>query len=165
MIWGIADRIRLLLDGKLVTSDAGVAFIANEEGFVDHVYKDFAGVPTIGYGHALQPGETFPDRITEAEGRRLLARDLAATERAVRDAVTAPLNQDQFDALVSLVFNIGPGHWKESTVLRCLNSGDYAGAAEAFEMWNKAHDPKTGALAVSPTLRGRRRRERAVFER
>jgi lysozyme len=144
----------------------------------DRVYIDFAGKPTIGYGHLVGPGEHFNEPMTHAEALELLAKDLAATERAIASMVRVELNQHEFDALVSLVFNIGRGHFATSTVLRKLNAGDrgarvetlqsdgtvlvtHTGAAGAFEMWNKARID--GKLQVSAVLDRRRRRERDVF--
>lgn len=145
------------------TSELGVAFIANEEGWVPHRYVDFAGVPTIGYGHAIKDGESFPERLSVEEGIALLARDLEATERDVEELVTVELNQNEFDALVSLVFNIGRGHFASSTVLRKLNEDERVSAADAFLMWDKARID--GKLQVSGVLGRRRRRERDVFLR
>ena len=164
MIWGLADRVRALLAGRRVTSHEGVAFVASEEGFVDHPYTDFAGVWTIGYGHAIRSGESFPAHITEDDARDLLRRDLAIAEEAVSRLVVVSLTQGQFDALVSFTFNLGTEALRGSSVLRLLNDGDAAGAAAAFELWCKARDPKTGELKVSPVLLRRRRRERALFE-
>jgi lysozyme len=143
-------------------SDVGLVFIAKEEGFVDHVYLDQIGVPTIGYGHALAEGEHFPRTITEAQGRVMLARDVAEAEGAVSRAVTVPLTQSMFDALVSLVFNLGPGQVmdaRSSTLLRLLNAGDYAGASLQFAAW------RMGGGKVLPVLVGRRAREAALFIR
>lgn len=140
------------------TSISGAAFVAAEEGWVPTRYLDFAGVPTIGYGHAIQPGETFPDRLSKAQGLELLRRDLGTAEAAINDAVKVALNQAQFDALVALTFNIGTGAFRSSTLLKKLNAGDYAGASEEFARWRIA-DGKVSAVLV-----GRRKRERAMFD-
>jgi lysozyme len=83
---------------------------------------------------------------------RVLRKDLARYEQAVRDAVRKPLKPHQFDALLSLAFNIGTGGFKRSTVVKRLNAGDFRGAADAILMWNKP------AILVP-----RRRRERELF--
>jgi lysozyme len=84
---------------------------------------------------------------------RVLREDLAKRfEPAVRDTIKKPLKAHQFDALVSLAFNIGAGGFKRSTVARCLNQGDFHGAADAILMWKKP-----------PELLPRRRRERELF--
>lgn len=90
---------------------------------------------TIGYGHTHTTTKGM--RITEAQAEKLLYRDLAWAEDAVNDFVSVPLTQDQFDALVSFVFNVGAGAFVKSTLLRLLNSGDYKGAAQQFLRWNR----------------------------
>ncbi len=132
-------------------------------------YLDFAGVRTIGYGHAIQPHDRFPPELTLEQGRALLRRDLLSAETVVNLRVKVPMTQHMFDALVSLVFNIGINRFREHvdpkkncTVLSRLNAGDVVGAAEAFAMWNKATIHGL-PLQVSATLTRRRRRERDVF--
>jgi hypothetical protein len=90
--------------------------------------------------------------ITPAEVDQILSRDLVKFEATVNRAVTVPLTQGQFDALVSLCFNIGQGGFAKSTVVKRLNAGNYRGAADAFLMWNKP-----------PEIMGRRRGERQQF--
>lgn len=171
-MWGLFDRVRAMLEGAQVTSDEGVAFIAAEEGFVPRIYLDGnePGVPiaerktgkkTIGYGHLLRPGEEerYCAGITREEARDLLIRDLAIYERAVRDAVKVPLEQHQFDALVSLCFNVGVGEFTTSVMVARLNAGDFDGAAERFAVWRLSDGRVDGRLVA------RRARERAMFER
>lgn len=90
---------------------------------------------TIGWGHTstAKPGMV----ITEEEAQRLFRRDVAWAEAEVNNYVKVPLTQNQFDALVSFVFNVGAGAWRKSTMLRKLNAGDYDGAAAEFPRWNK----------------------------
>jgi lysozyme len=88
-------------------SKHGVEFIAAFEGFVDHPYRDSGGVWTIGYGHT-GPGVSSMGKITRAVGLELLAGDVRSAEGAV-NALGLQLTQSQFDALVSFVFNCGPG--------------------------------------------------------
>lgn len=92
-------------------------------------------VPTIGWGHTA--GVKLGDKCTVQQAAQWLREDCAWAEREVNRLVTVPLNQNQFDALVSLVFNIGSGNFASSTLLRKLNAGDYAGAANEFPRWNK----------------------------
>lgn len=143
-------------------SDEGLHFIADEETFVGHVYVDFAGVSTIGYGHALRAGEKYTT-LTESEALELLRLDVRTAEDAVNQCVRVPLTQTQFDALVSFTLNEGGGALASSTMLRLLNAGNFADAAEQFLVWDKYRDH--GVVKVSPTLVARRRRERAVFLR
>jgi lysozyme len=143
------------------TSAAGVAFICSHEGFVDHVYRDAAGIPTIGYGHVLRPGD--PVTVTQDQARELMARDLAGFEAAVNADVKVPLAQPQFDALVSFAYNVGAGALAHSGVLSALNAGNYAGAADAMLQWCKRKNPATGALVTDAGLLSRRKDERALF--
>lgn len=162
-----------------VISQKGLEFIANEEGFVERIYLDQVGKKTIGYGHLVAPGSLWPNGITKWQALQLLRSDAAAAEAAVNAAVLVPLTQNQFDALVSLVFNLGPNQVmnpKTSTLLRLLNAGEYGseptydspakplkkldvkpGAAGQFAVW------RMGAGAPLPVLVGRRAREARVF--
>lgn len=122
------------------TSAAGRAAIAQREGNKLKAYTDSVGVLTIGVGHtsaAGPPKVTKGLTITAAQSDEILSRDLATFEAAVNKAVKVPLSQGQFDALVSLAFNIGSGAFAKSTLVKRLNAGNVAGAADAFMMWNK----------------------------
>lgn len=145
------------------TSQAGLEFIAREEGEVLRTYIDVAGMPTIGVGHLLRPGESYPNGITKEKSRELLAQDVKIAELQVTSLVTVPMTQNMFDALVSFTFNCGGGALKKSSILRFTNAGDLAAAADAFLLWNKATDPKTGQLVVVKGLTNRRLREKALF--
>lgn len=145
------------------TSQAGLAFIAQEEGEVLHVYIDVAGKPTIGVGHLLRPGESFPNGITLEQSRALLAQDVQIAESHVNRLVKATINQNMFDALCSFTFNCGGGALQQSSMIKFLNEGKIDQAADAFLLWNKRTDPKTGQLVVDKGLDNRRKRERALF--
>lgn len=97
------------------TSDKGIALIKAHEGFVPHAYRCPAGIWTIGYGHTsgVKPG----DVITETQGEAFLRSDIALAERVV-NAAGLKLTQNQFDALVSFVFNVGTGNFNRSTLLK-----------------------------------------------
>lgn len=118
-------------------SQKGINLIKTFEGLSLKAYKDSVGVVTIGYG-STGPHVSMRQIITEVQAETLLKSDIARFERGVSDLVTAPLNQNEFDALVSFSFNLGLGNLKSSTLLRKLNSLDYQGAAKEFERWNKA---------------------------
>lgn len=128
-----------------------------------HVYRDAAGVPTIGYGHVLLPGEAFPAQISQAQGMDLMTKDLVRFEIAVTDMVKVPLTQSQFDALVSFTYNVGAGALNRSLVLERLNEGNYRAAADLMLIYDKRRDPKTGALVTDSGLAARRAAERGVF--
>ena len=138
-----------------VISDAGLNLIKTFEGIRLQAYQDQRGIWTIGDGHTagVYAGET----ITAAQADDFLRLDLGVAETTVNHMVTATLTQDQFDALVSLVFNIGSGNFAHSTLLKTLNEGDTAGAAEQFLMWDHANG------VVDPGLLRRREAERAMF--
>lgn len=134
----------------------GLDLITRFEGLRLQAYQDVRGVWTIGYGHTkgVQPGQV----ITKEQAEQFLHEDLSEAESLVDNEVRVRLNDDQFSALVSLVFNIGAEHFLDSTLLHKLNAGDYAGAAAEFPRW--CH---VGA-ETSRALLGRREAERAVFE-
>lgn len=140
-------------------SQEGIAHIKAEEGERLTGYLDSTGLPTIGVGHtgfvgakAVYPGM----EISQETSTALLLSDLATVEKALAKRITVPLSQNQYDALCSLVFNIGVGAFGTSTLLKRLNSGDYDGAAEAFLMWKRAGNSEDILLP-------RRKRERVLF--
>lgn len=142
------------------TSDRGVALIKAHEGLRLQAYQDPVGVWTIGVGHTTAAGPPKVERgmkITEAGADAILRQDLAKFEGYVTDAVKVPLNQNEFDALVSWTFNLGPSNLRSSTLLRKLNAGDRAGAADEFLKWDKAGGKKLAGLTK------RREAERALF--
>jgi len=110
---------------------------------------------TIGYGHTHTTKQGMV--ITEAQAEALLRKDVAWVEKAINRLVVVPLTQNQFDALASLVFNIGEGGFSTSTLLRLLNSGDYAGAANQFHRWNKQKGVALKGLTI------RRKEEMELF--
>lgn len=138
------------------TSQKGVDLIKASEGLELKAYKDSVGVLTIGYGSTGT--HVFARQvITESQAEVLLKSDLSRFEKGVMDLVKVPLNQNQFDALVSFSFNLGLGNLKSSTLLRKLNSMDYAGASLEFERWNRAG----GKILAGLTKR--RLAEKALF--
>lgn len=142
-------------------SDAWRGTIKGFEGVRLTAYRDSAGVLTIGVGHtsAAGPPKVFPGmKITAREADSIFAADLAPVEKAVLQSVRIPLTQYEFEALVSLVFNIGLGAFRRSTLLRRLNANDRKGAANEFSKWIYA-----GGKAL-PGLVRRREAERAHFE-
>ena len=118
------------------TSIEGLALIKKFEGLELEAYKCAAGVWTIGYGHTkdVQPGDVW----SESHADHMLEVELEEFEAYINDNVTAPLSQNQFDALVSWVYNLGPANLKASTMLKVLNSGDYEGVPAQIKRWNKA---------------------------
>lgn len=147
----------------MTINTAALDLIKRSEGWVDHAYPDPAsgGEPwTIGYGHtsaAGPPKVTKGMQISRADGETILARDLEAVESTVRSVVKVPLTDNQFGALISFTFNLGPANLRSSTLLTKLNAGDYAGAADEFGRW--VH----GGGKVMPGLVKRRAAEKALF--
>ena len=118
------------------TSENGIELIKSFEGRRLVAYQDSVGVWTIGYGHTKTAHEGR--LIIKSTADRLLAEDLAEFEKYVDTYVTVALTQNQFDALVSWTYNLGPGNLQESTMLKKLNAGDYAAVPDEIRRWNKA---------------------------
>lgn len=137
-------------------STVGLSLIKHFESFQAKAYLCPAGVLTIGYGSTgphVKPGMT----ITEPEASALLLQDVARFETGVLGAVKVPLAQHQYDALVSLAYNIGLSAFRASTLLDKLNAGDPAGAVKQIARWNR------GGGRVLPGLTARRAAEAALF--
>lgn len=125
---------------KFITGQHGLDIIKSFEGLKLTAYLCPAKIPTIAWGHTktVKASDVGKKKITEAEAEKLLKSDLLNFENAVNKLVIVPLNQNQFDALVSFSFNVGTGAFHSSTLLKKLNAKDYKGASEQFERWNKA---------------------------
>lgn len=143
------------------TSSSGLDLIKEFEGLRLQTYRCPAGVLTIGYGHtsaAGPPTVTPTMRISQAEANHILASDLGKYESAVSSAVTVPLKQNQFDALVSFCYNVGPGAFSKSTLVKKLNRGEYDAVPAELMKWNKANGKELSGLT-------RRRRAEAKLWR
>lgn len=139
-------------------SAAGLELVKRSEGFRGQVYKDMAGLLTIGYGHKLLAHESFPEGITEPQAVDLLARDLHSAELYVTHMVKVPITQGQFDALVDFCFNMGAARLASSTLLTVLNHGRYQDAAEQLLRWDIAGGE------VSQGLKTRREAELQLWQ-
>lgn len=144
---------------KMTTTNAS-KLIKKHEGLKLSRYPDVAGLPTIGYGHKLLPGETF-HTITLEKAEELLQADIAKTTRAILPSITRPITDNQKAALVSFAFNVGVTAFKKSTLLRKINAGDMTGAAAEFDRWNKAKI--NGQLQAVAGLTNRRTDEKNIF--
>lgn len=138
-------------------SPAGEAFIKDKEQFRANKYPDGRGHYSIGYGHQIQPGESFAQPITQLEADDLFDLDSARSAQGVSDALKVQVSQDQFDALVSLAYTIGLGAFAGSTLLRLLNAGDFAGAAAQFPAWINSSGHVNNGLVL------RRSAEQSLF--
>ena len=146
---------------RLSVSRSAVELIKAFEGFRAKAARLDDGRWTIGYGHTLTAREGA--QIIEADAEALLLYDLIGAAHAVNEHVYAPLNQNQFDALVSFVFNIGVRAFRGSPTLRRLNEGRPLEAALAMEMWRKS-DLEGERIVVDALVR-RRAAEKALFLR
>lgn len=174
----------------VTASPAGKGLITAEEGHKLTAYLDAAGNPTIGTGHLLLPkydyklfGLTAAGldaflgvikaagrmtnktsavlTITEQQADDLLDKDIAQVCLFIRSTCQVDLNQNQLDALLSLIFNIGQGNYATSTIKKSLAAGDYTAAANAFLLWDKI--TIDGRKISDPVLQKRRAQERALF--
>lgn len=137
-------------------SQEGVALIKKFEGCELTAYQCSAGVWTIGYGHTKGIEEGM--EITQQEAEDMLVEELHEYENYINDNVTAPLSQNQFDAMVSWVYNLGPANLKASTLLKVLNAGNYDDVPFQMRRWNKA-----GGVTLDGLIR-RREAEALLFQ-
>jgi len=167
------SRLTNSVNMELRTSAAGVHAIKQDEQFVPRAYDDaqpwkvinpgqrVLGRMTVGYGHTgpeVKPGMI----VTETEATEILKTDLVTAERAVKRYVKVQLTQDQFDALVSFVFNVGAENFRKSTLLKRINAeASYDEIAYQFSRWNKSR--VAGKLIVLGGLVKRRAREAKLF--
>ncbi|MGD1899289.1 MAG: lysozyme [Phormidesmis sp.] len=142
-------------NGPQRTNKNGLLLIKSFEGLRLQAYRDAVGIWTIGYGttRGVRPGM----RISENQAIEFLQGDLARFEKAINDSVKVSINDNQFSALASFTYNVGPGAFRSSTLLRKLNRGDIRGAADEFPRWNKA-----GGRVLAGLTR-RRNAERLLF--
>ena len=150
----LTNQFTHIEENIMAITKSTLSYITEEEGKRNKAYKDTKGLWTIGVGHLIRPGEEhlITATLSDEEVEELLRSDLKWCSEAVEGAVKVPLAQAQFDALYGLCFNIGGTAFKNSTVVRRLNAGDYKGAADAILMWNKP-----------AVLEKRRKRERELF--
>ena len=137
-------------------SQEGLSLIKKFEGCELEAYKCAAGVWTIGYGSTK--GVKEGDTITQDGADKLLAEEMQEYEGYINDMVSVPLKQNEFDALVSWVFNLGPSNLKASTMLKVLNEGKYHEVPKQILRWNKVNGvPNEGLIK-------RRKSESLLFE-
>lgn len=138
-----------------------VDIVAKWEGLELEAYQDSVGIWTIGYGTTAAAGLGINPRpgmkITEREARMYLQRGLEKFADEIRPYITAPINENEFSAFLSLAYNIGPGAFKRSTALGRFNMGNKKGAADALTWFNKAQGKVLRGLV------NRRADEKALF--
>ncbi len=123
----------------MTVSDRFVALIETLEGFKAQAYQDINGHMTIGFGHLIKDGEQF-GTLTREEAEALLRKDVMEAEAYVNSFVRVVLKQEQFDALVSFVFNIGAGNFQHSTLLRKLNAGHCCAVPDEMRRWSNGQN-------------------------
>jgi lysozyme len=167
------------------TSKFGLEFVARWEGIVLHPYMDVGGLWTIGVGHLIKSTDSFSTisnvkikellkskdeqhpyselLITREEALEILAKDVEEVEKALNIFVTVPLNQNQFDALVSFGFNCGTGVFRTSGACKALMAGDYRAVPEKLLDWSKVRIG--GVLRTNIGLLNRRTAEGQLFSK
>lgn len=147
------SKIRMMA-AALSLSAAGLVGLVGYEGYTDRAVIPIPGdVPTLGFG--TTEGVRMGDTTTPDKALARALTDVQAFEGALKECVKVPLHQHEYDVYVSLAYNIGPGAFCGSTLVKKLNAGDYVGACEQIPMWRKAGGK------VIPGLVKRRAKERA----
>lgn len=158
--------------GGMAPSKAAADLLMKRVGFLAMPRQEASGAIIIGYGHKVLPTDPEVWRditksatmtpLTVAQGEALFLKDIVDHAYIINTLVNVPLNQNQYDALTLLVFNIGVENFANSTLLRVLNEKDYTSAAEQFLVWNKRRDA-AGNLVADPALTALRESERVLF--
>ena len=145
---------------SMSVSNKGVDLICEFEGKRLVAYDDGVGIWTIGFGTIKYPNGVRVkkgDTCTLEQAKDYMRHDLIEFEHTVNSSVKVPLNQNQFDALVSLAYNIGSNAFKSSTLVKKLNASDYQGAADQFNVWVNAGGKRMQGLV------NRRDKEKLLF--
>lgn len=156
MLLNIKVEQKLKFGDKMNISQEGIALIKKFEGCKLEAYQDSVGIWTIAYGTIKDVKEG--DKINQDEAEHLLQEELPEYEGYINDMVKVPLEQNQFDALCSWVYNLGPNNLKESTMLKVLNEKKYSEVPQQIKRWNKA-----GGKVLDGLIR-RREAEALLFE-
>jgi lysozyme len=140
----------------MIINQKGLDLIKSFEGCKLKAYQDIRGIWTIGYGHTGSEVKEGME-ITQEQADGLLKENLHYFENGVDHFTSEPLNENQFSAMVCFSYNCGLGSLVHSSILKCVNAGDFQGAADSFLLWNKS-----GGMEV-PGLTRRREAERELF--
>jgi lysozyme len=161
---GVAHKIGNALSNAYQSTSNGLAsMVAGFEGHARNgygVYRDIAGNLTAGFGHLVRPGENF-SHLNRAGALALLSKDLGNAIATVTRLVHVHLSRNQLGALADFEFNVGERNFSRSTLLRLLNAGNYAGAANQFQYWN--HALVHGHMVTLAALSERRAAEAQLF--
>lgn len=141
-------------------NEQSLNLIKDSEGWRGCAYKDPIGKLTIGYGHLVQPGDSFTASscVTKAAGTELLKSDVSSASASIGKYVKVPLNDNEHGALSSWAYNVGSGNVKSSTLVKELNSGNKDAVCDELKRWNKAGGK------VLPGLVNRREKECELFK-
>lgn len=119
----------------MITSQKGIDLIKKFEGFSDKEYICPAGKPTIGYGHVILANEYFQEPMTRRVAETLLKTDLEPRQKSLNSFLKVNINQNQFDALISLMYNIGVDNFRKSTLLKFINERLFDKVPDQFRRW------------------------------
>ena len=134
--WVVIILLAIGIGILMKLGEKGTEILKYFEGCRLEAYQDSVGVWTIGYGHTKGVLEGMT--ITQEGAEQLLQTELEEYEGYIEKYVTVPLTQNQFDALVVWVYNLGPTNFRNSTLLKELNAGNYNAAGQEITRWNKA---------------------------
>jgi lysozyme len=132
--------------GFLSASAVALVGLAVHEGYREDAYLDIVGVPTIGYG--TTQGVKMGDRTNPVKALERALADMQKFEGAIKKCVKVPLYQHEYDAYLSLSYNIGSGAFCSSTLVKLLNQKDYAGACKQILRWNRAGGKEVRGLTI-----------------
>lgn len=146
------------------TSLNGKKLIESFEGRYYNKYICPAGLPTIGIGHVILKNEVFNEPLSDSQVNTLFDKDLLRFEKAVSNLIKVPLNQNQFDAIVSFLFNLGENSLLDTETLKALNvEKNYTKFANMLLKWDKVVNTKTGKFEPLEGLTKRRKAESSLF--
>lgn len=155
---GVVGAVDSEKETEVDVSNRFIGLIEQFEGFRAKCYQDTGGVWTIGFGHACPAGDPFRNSIlTREQAEALLRKDVQHAVEAVNTHVTVPLKQEQFDALVDFVYNVGAGAFASSTLLRKLNAGHCCAVPDELRKWTRDNGQVIAGLIA------RRRAEIALY--
>lgn len=157
-----SNRAKIIAAVLAGTSPDSVQFLIDQEGWVNKVYRDSVGLPTVCVGH-MDRSMRMGDHYSDEECIALTAKQLQQFIRAIDSTVIVPINDDMRTALTSLIYNIGIGAFRSSTLVKKLNKGDYVGAANQFTVW--VFEGPSAKKTVSQGLLNRRLREQSLFRK
>ena len=150
----MTSRGRIIVAALSLSAAAFVGLTASEGYSAKAIIPIPGDVPTLGFGTTA--GVRIGDSITPPRAVERALQDVQQFEGALKRCIQVPLHQHEYDSALQLSYNIGSGAFCGSTVVRRFNAGDYAGACDAFLMWNKAGGRVVAGLA------SRRERERLL---